>query len=557
MTARATGSHRKQPKRARRAGLLLLGAALLSGPAAAQEAAEASSAALAAPAPSPAEQYGDLFVAVQEGRIFPDGKTFVDAVPRRAADAIMADYLAARPASAADLRAFVLDNFIVPGVNDRALPPLREHIAALWPQLARQPETPAPGSSAIALPRPYVVPGGRFREIYYWDSYFTMLGLAADGHDDLVEGMIDDFTSLIERYGHIPNGTRTYYLSRSQPPFFALMLDLSKQSDGTIRARRLAALRREHAFWMAGERCATPAVKSCDRVVRMPDGSVLNRYWDDRDSPRDESFAEDRATAAKAKGRPAPEVYRDLRAAAESGWDFSSRWLADPQDLATIRTGAVVPVDLNALMWAMEKRIEKGCGQAGDKACVREFAARAAARKAAIVRYMWQAREQRFADWLVRNGKPSPVRSSATLFPLFVGMATSQQAASVAADVRRSLLANGGLRTTSLHTGQQWDAPNGWAPLQWVAIDGLQKNGQATLARDIAARWLGMVNCTYLETGKMLEKYDVEERRAGGGGEYPTQDGFGWTNGVTRAILERYPALQPGNTLRACAVTAP
>lgn len=557
MTARATGSHRKQPKRARRAGLLLLGAALLSCPAAAQEAFEAPSAVLAAPAPSPAEQFGDLFVAVQEGRIFPDGKTFVDAVPRRAADAIMADYLAARPATAADLRAFVLDNFTVPGVNDRALPPLRAHIAALWPQLARQPETPAPGSSALALPRPYVVPGGRFREIYYWDSYFTMLGLAADGHDDLVEGMIDDFTSLIERYGHIPNGTRTYYLSRSQPPFFALMLDLSKQSDGTIRARRLAALRREHAFWMAGERCASPAVKSCDRVVRMPDGSVLNRYWDDRDSPRDESFAEDRATAAKAKGRPAPEVYRDLRAAAESGWDFSSRWLADPQDLATIRTGAVVPVDLNALMWAMEKRIERGCGQAGDKVCVREFAARAAARKAAIVRYMWQPREQRFADWLVGEGKPSPVRSSATLFPLFVGMATSQQAAAVAADVRRSLLANGGLRTTSLHTGQQWDAPNGWAPLQWVAIDGLQKNGQATLAKDIAARWLGTVNCTYLETGKMLEKYDVEERRAGGGGEYPTQDGFGWTNGVTRAILARYPALQPGNTLRACAAVDP
>ncbi|MGF7155602.1 alpha,alpha-trehalase TreF [Novosphingobium gossypii] len=557
VTARATGSHRKQPKRARRAGLLLLGAALLSCPAAAQEAFEAPSAVLAAPAPSPAEQFGDLFVAVQEGRIFPDGKTFVDAVPRRAADAIMADYLAARPATAADLRAFVLDNFTVPGVNDRALPPLRAHIAALWPQLARQPETPAPGSSALALPRPYVVPGGRFREIYYWDSYFTMLGLAADGHDDLVEGMIDDFTSLIERYGHIPNGTRTYYLSRSQPPFFALMLDLSKQSDGTIRARRLAALRREHAFWMAGERCASPAVKSCDRVVRMPDGSVLNRYWDDRDSPRDESFAEDRATAAKAKGRPAPEVYRDLRAAAESGWDFSSRWLADPQDLATIRTGAVVPVDLNALMWAMEKRIERGCGQAGDKVCVREFAARAAARKAAIVRYMWQPREQRFADWLVGEGKPSPVRSSATLFPLFVGMATSQQAAAVAADVRRSLLANGGLRTTSLHTGQQWDAPNGWAPLQWVAIDGLQKNGQATLAKDIAARWLGTVNCTYLETGKMLEKYDVEERRAGGGGEYPTQDGFGWTNGVTRAILARYPALQPGNTLRACAAVDP
>ncbi|MEE4451672.1 alpha,alpha-trehalase TreF [Novosphingobium resinovorum] len=506
--------------------------------------------------PSPADRFGPLFAAVQEGRVFEDGKTFADAVPRRSPDAIMADYTAAPPASPAQLRAFVLDNFTVPGVNDRPLAPLREHIRTLWPQLERKDAAAAPGSSAIALPAPYVVPGGRFREIYYWDSYFTMLGLVADGRGDLVEGMIDDFASLIERFGHIPNGTRSYYLSRSQPPFFALMLDLSQQTDGTIRARRLAALRREHAFWMAGEACAAPG-KPCGRVARMPDGSVLNRYWDDRDTPRDESFAEDRATAAKAPGRAAPDVYRDLRAGAESGWDFSSRWLADPRDLATIRTAGVIPVDLNALMWAMEKRIETGCRQAGDQPCVREFSRRAAARKATVVRYMWRSREGRFADWLVAEGKPGEVRSAAALFPLFVGMATPAQAQASAAETRRALLAQGGLRTTTLATGQQWDAPNGWAPLQWIAIAGLERYRQDALARDIASRWIGTVNCTYLETGKMLEKYDVEERRAGGGGEYPLQDGFGWTNGVTAALLDRYPALVPGQTLQSCAPQAP
>lgn len=504
---------------------------------------------------SPAEQYGALFAAVQEQRVFPDGKTFADAVPKRAPDAIMADYQAAPPATPADLRAYVLDNFTVPGVNDSPRPPLRDHIAALWPQLVRQPAAAPAGGSYIALPRAYVVPGGRFREIYYWDSYFTMLGLVADGRADLVEGMIDDFTSLIERFGHIPNGTRTYYLSRSQPPFFALMLDLSKQTDGTIRARRLAALRKEHAWWMAGEGCVTSAAP-CARVVRMPDGSVLNRYSDDRDTPRDESWAEDRATAAKARGRAAGDVYRDLRAGAESGWDFSARWLADPQDLASIRTGAVVPVDLNALMWAMERRIAAGCEQVADRACVRDFSRRAAARKAAMTRYLWQPREGRFADWLLSGQRASPVVSSAALFPLFVGLATPAQASATAAMTRRDLVAQGGLRTTPLRTGQQWDAPNGWAPLQWAAIEGLHRYGQERLAMDIAVRWLGTVNCTYLETGKMLEKYDVEERRAGGGGEYPLQDGFGWTNGVTRAILDRYPALTPGTTLRTCASAA-
>nr|WP_281256466.1 alpha,alpha-trehalase TreF [Novosphingobium guangzhouense] len=509
--------------------------------------------------PSPADQFGDLFAAVQEGHVFEDGKTFADAVPKRAPDAIMAQYstmiASGAPATSTDLRAFVLDNFTVPGVNDQPLPPLRDHIRALWPQLSREGAgDPPAGSSAIPLPKPYVVPGGRFREIYYWDSYFTMLGLVADGRDDLVEGMIDDFTSLIERFGHIPNGTRSYYLSRSQPPFFALMLDLSRQTDGTVRARRLAALLKEHAYWMKGESCARMQTP-CERVVRMPDGSVLNRYWDDRDTPRDESFAEDRATAKKAASRPPAEVYRDLRAGAESGWDFSSRWLADPQDLGTIRTTQVVPVDLNALMWAMEKRIEKGCRQAGDRSCVSDFARRAAARKRALDRYLWQPREQRFADWLVSGQKPSAVQSAATLFPLFVGMAAPDQVSGVAATTRRTLIAQGGLRTTSQRTGQQWDAPNGWAPLQWVAIDGLRRNGKNALAGQIAARWLGTVNCTYLETGKMLEKYDIEERRAGGGGEYPLQDGFGWTNGVTSAIMQQYSSLVPGRTLQSCAPT--
>lgn len=492
--------------------------------------------------PTPFDQYEDLFAAVQEQRIFDDGKAFADAVPKSDPDAIMQRYHLEKPSTPQELRTFVLRNFDVPGIDERARAPLRDHIKALWPDLTRNDAGKVASGSMIGLDRPYVVPGGRFREMYYWDSYFTMLGLAADGRDDLVEAMIDNFTSLIERFDHIPNGTRSYYLSRSQPPFFALMLDLSKQTDGTVRARRLAALRKEHAYWMAGDACVA-ATGACKRVVRMPDGSMLNRYWDDRDTPRDESFAEDRATAAKATGRQPADVYRDLRAGAESGWDFSSRWLGDPGDLTTIRTTRVVPVDLNALLWAMEKRIEKGCRTAGDRPCVTEFAARANRRKAAVDRYLWAPREGRFSDWLVDEKHASMVLSSATLYPLFVGMASAGQARATAATTQARLLAPGGLRTTALHTGQQWDAPNGWAPLQWVAIDGLGRYGKTDLARDIAQRFIGTVRLAYQDTGKMLEKYNVEERLPGGGGEYPLQDGFGWTNGVTAALIVRYPAL--------------
>ena len=148
-------------------------------------------------------------------------------------------------------------------------------------------------SSLLPLPQPYVVPGGRFREIYYWDSYFTMLGLEESGRRDLVVDMVHDFAYLIDTYGHVPNGTRTYYLSRSQPPFFFEMVGLLS-SDDPARAfvRYLPELKREYAFWMEGAQSLRRG-RAHRRVVALPDGSILNRYWDDRDTPRDESYRED------------------------------------------------------------------------------------------------------------------------------------------------------------------------------------------------------------------------------------------------------------------------
>ncbi|AWK85904.1 alpha,alpha-trehalase TreF [Azospirillum thermophilum] len=496
--------------------------------------------------PTPADLYGPLFEAVQLGRLFKDGKTFVDAVPKRAPQAILEDYRRTAPSGEA-LRAFVEANFqlppetAVPSPQNKDRRPLLRHIAALWPHLKRPPLTPPPGSSALGLPAPYVVPGGRFREIYYWDSYFTMLGLVQDGQDALVDSMLADFESLIERFGHIPNGTRSYYLSRSQPPFFTYMLDLVGEADPATERRRVAALQREHAFWMAGAGCLD-ASGACARVVRMPDGSLLNRYWDDRATPRDESYAEDVATAS-ASGRPKEQVYRDLRAAAESGWDFSARWLADPQSLASIRTTGIVPVDLNSLLWALERAISRRCVFLADVVCVREYEGRATARQAAILRYLWVPGEGRFGDWDRGSGAVTPVVSAATLYPLFVDLATPEQADAVAALTARLLVAPGGLRTTLLRTGQQWDSPNGWPPLQWVGVIGLSRYGHEALARDIAGRWIGTVEQAYRDTGKLLEKYNVEDRLPGGGGEYPLQDGFGWTNGVTRALIARYPDL--------------
>lgn len=199
------------------------------------------------------------------------------------------------------------------------------------------------------------MPGGRFREVYYWDSYFTMLGLAESGHWDKVADMVANFAHEIDTYGHIPNGNRSYYLSRSQPPFFALMVELLAQHEGDAALKQyLPQMQKEYAYWMDGVE-NLQAGQQEKRVVKLQDGTLLNRYWDDRDTPRPESWVEDIATAKSNPNRPATEIYRDLRSAAASGWDFSSRWMDNPHQLNTLRTTSIVPVDLNSLMFKMEK----------------------------------------------------------------------------------------------------------------------------------------------------------------------------------------------------------
>ncbi len=490
-------------------------------------------------AATPHELYGELFIAVQMGRVFGDGKSFVDARPRVAPAQIRARFEAERRLPGFSLADFVHAQFVLPGHDTPVGPRLgiREHIRALWPLLVREHRQAQDGDSLLPLPHPYVVPGGRFRELYYWDSYFTMLGLVADGRRDLAEGMLANFAHLIATYGHIPNSSRSYMLSRSQPPFFFKMVELLHADDPAAGfARHLAGLRAEHAFWMDGEAQLTPG-QAHRRVLRTAEGGLLNRYWDDRCTPREESWREDVLTA-EAGDRTPTEVWRDLRAAAESGWDFSGRWCADPADIATIETTALVPVDLNALLGGLEEAIAHGAARAGDAATARDFDARAGARRELLQTRLWRADAGHFADLNWRDpADPRPL-TAAGLVPLYLGQATPAQADAMAAQVRRHLLGANGLLSTALSTGQQWDAPNGWAPLQWMAARGLARYGHAELARDIAERWCASVHRVYLATGRLLEKYDVAEDKPGGGGEYETQDGFGWTNGVFVAFKD-------------------
>ena len=381
-----------------------------------------------------------------------------------------------------------------------------------------------------------------FSELYYWDSYFIMLGLAESGRRDLLEDMVKNFADLMDTYGHAPNGTRTYYLSRSQPPFFFAMVSLLSPSDPAAAfARYLKELKTEYAYWMEGANALKPG-QAHRHAVALGDGSILNRFWDDSDAPRDESYSEDVVLAA-ATARPAHEMFRDIRAGAESGWDFSSRWFADSRTKASIDTTEIIPIDLNALMFGLENAIRAGCERTGDRDCVEDFAKRAAARRAAIDHYLWDPSRGVYLDYRWTRKEPIDQLTAATLYPLFTHVASEEQAASVAKAVEAELLKPGGVVTTTLDTGQQWDWPNGWAPIQWIAVEGLTAYGRKPLAEAIACRWMVNVSGVYRSTGKLVEKYDViATNQAGGGGEYPTQDGFGWTNGVMLKLMALYPA---------------
>jgi alpha,alpha-trehalase len=510
-----------------------------------------------APTEPPQVLFKDLFVAVQTAQIYPDSKVFADAVPIAAPAEILKQYHAGQPDSPAALKQFVEAHFTLPSdVTGAPSPPGRAsvtaHIDGLWDPLTRTTAAAPPYSSMLALPQPYVVPGGRFREMYYWDSYFTMLGLAESGRQDLVTGMVRDFAYLIDTFGHVPNGARTYYLSRSQPPFFFAMVGLlGKDDPAGAYAQYLPQLKREYAFWMQGAPALRPG-NAHRHAVAMPDGSILNRYWDDKDTPRDESYAEDVAVA-RASGRPAAEVFRNLRAAAESGWDFGSRWFEDGASRKTIDTIEIVPIDLNSLLYGLENAIHSGCERQGDAACASDFAHRAQVRRQAIDHYLWDGTRGAYFDYRWTRKTPITRISAATLYPLYFGVASQSQATGVAQAVTRDLLQPGGVVTTPLRTGQQWDSPNGWAPLEWIAIDGLRRNGQPALAEAIACRWMVSVQDVYRQSGKLVEKYDVvTPGRSGGGGEYPTQDGFGWTNGVIRKLLVLYPADAAYTSTRQC-----
>lgn len=500
-------------------------------------------------AKSPDEAYGRLFHDVQAARVYDDGKTFVDMVPKKRPRDLNRTYARERKNPAFDMGRFVDEHFHEPVAPVEPHPSYapsaettaREHVRNLWGELKRSNHKNQ--GSLFALPYEYIVPGGRFSEQFYWDSYFIMLGLAADEHWEVIDGMMKNYAYMIRRFGFVPTANRTYFLSRSQPPFFSHMVKLLARHHGRALtyAEYLPSMLAERRFWMKGRKSLIDHVdnRATARVVAMPNGTILNRYYDNKTTPRPESRAEDLETAKQAESVNKEKIFLDLRAGAESGWDFSSRWFGTPDDIQSIRTTDIVAVDLNSLLYQLEQTIAEAYMLIKQPLLAKRFRRAAEKRAEAIRQYCWDDRTKFFCDHDFRAGRPTGSLTLAGVFPLYAKIATSEQAAAVAKRIEGDFLRDGGLLTTLERNGQQWDAPNGWAPLHWVVIKGLREYGYYELANKIRDRWLATNERVFEKERKMIEKYDVERPgHLGGGGEYALQDGFGWTNGVYAALKD-------------------
>ena len=440
---------------------------------------------------------------------------------------------------------------IIDRIKDPNLKDFASKLNGLWKKLGRKISDEArknpERSSLILVPNPFIVPGGRFREFYYWDSYWVINGLLICGMKDTVKGMIDNFIELVKTYGFVPNGGRIYYTNRSQPPFLIPMVDLYLNHTGDVNYVKsiLDSLEKEYSFWRK------------DRTIEIETSSGrkynLSIYAANMDTPRPESYFEDVHTAQDVPNDTKPALYQDIASAAESGWDFSTRWfnrtVPGKGSLSSMRTRQIVPTDLNSILYYCEKLLEKFSRLAGDAQKANTYKGYSEARRDAIEEVLWEEDRGLWLDYDRQLKKKRTYFYASTVVPLWAGVHQGdvKRETQVLRTLQRLKVLDhpGGFPTSQDPSGEQWDFPNAWPPLQHMLIAGFAQSSDKELRQEalkFAQKWITTNYKAWRSTGHMFEKFNVSVQGApGGGGEYVIQVGFGWSNGVVLDFLQRYP----------------
>jgi len=517
-----------------------------------------------------------LLEAVQCSGAFEDCKTFVD-MPLQGQTSVEAatdDVLQAIPDGAEAVRAAVLRHFDEAGSDldqplslsshprlDAGFPPgsvrckWSQWLAESWTQLLRvrtqDQMYSSRTSSLLPLPYPMVIPAGRFRESYYWDSYWCALALDACGLHAEGAGALRNLLWTIRNYGIVPNGTRKYYMGRSQPPLLAAALEKmphARESD-TVQL-----LLKEYKSATSGYRAVRVVLEGGEMVT-------LQRYWSDTAEARPESFREDTELAQDLSDNEKHKLWRNISSACASGWDFSSRWMQNGFDLKSTCTTRVIPVDLNAFLLKMECAIATIATEAGNESTYSTFSHLAEQRRHAIDKVLWSKKQKRWQDRIMSEqdfelslrGQPIKRKNlncadgifASDFVPLWCKAEASPEQALYAIESleKSGLLEEGGLVASNRSSGQQWDFPNVWPPLVHMLVEGVAKHvdpdNPRSLDKQMATAFLQNAWQGWNSTGSMYEKYNgcKDCGIAGSGGEYSVQVGFGWTNAVVLLLL--------------------
>ncbi|XP_008061105.1 trehalase isoform X2 [Carlito syrichta] len=486
--------------------------------------------------------HGELLHQVQMAKFYEDDKQFVDMPLSTAPDQVLQSFrelLAQAPNQSIprpQLQLFVQEHFQAKGqelqpwspgdwkdspqflqkISDAKLRTWAGQLHQLWKKLGRKmkPEVLSHPErfSLIYSEHPFIVPGGRFLEFYYC-------------------------------YGHIPNGGRVYYLQRSQPPLLTLMMDryLAYTNDTTFLQENIETLALELDFW----------TKNRTVSVSLEGNSYsLNHYYVPYGGPRPESYSKDEELANTLPEGDREALWAELKAGAESGWDFSSRWFIgspNPNLLSSIRTSKLVPVDLNAFLCQAEELMSNFYSRLGNASQATKYRTLRAQRLAALKAVLWDEESGIWFDYDLENKKKNREFYPSNLTPLWAGCFSDPGVVDKALkylEDSQILTYQHGIPTSLKKTGQQWDFPNAWAPLQDLVIRGLAKSPSPRaqeVALQLAQNWIRTNFDVYSQKSAMYEKYDISNGgQPGGGGEYEVQEGFGWTNGVVLMLLDCY-----------------
>ena len=407
------------------------------------------------------------------------------------------------------------------------------------------------GHGLLYLPEPYVVPGGRFNEMYGWDSFFIQMGLLRDGEVELARNMAGNLLYEVREYGKVLNANRTYYLTRSQPPFLTPMVlaVYYRTRDRMWLESSLPWIEKYYRYWTAEPHLTAqtglsryfdvgdgpaPEVLASERDAHgTPDYDLIRRYF------RSHAIADyDVSQYYDARNDQLTDLFfKGDRSMRESGFDPSNRFGPFSVDIIHYN-----PVCLNSLLYLMEVQAAEIQDLLNQETEAVAWRMRARERAERMNRLTWDPQTGLYCDYnyVHRHIRQYPFLT--TFYPLWVGIASSEQAAQVVRNLKRFEKA-GGLQTSQFRSGDQWDAPFGWAPLQWIAVQGLRRYGYSADADRISKRFLAMVHHDFMVHGNLEEKYDVVRRTDDVAsrlryGYHSNEAGFGWTNAVFTALLD-------------------